>query len=191
MGIWSWLKGAFSKGGGPGADRGVFPELVMLIEDPIGINAKFIRDAVLDRLEVSLSVDEPGSSDFVTGEYPIFVIQYEGRLIQLKFMHIPYFDPAMRPFLNADPAPILRSVTDKRTLEAIGRHKGWIAVSLMRTPDDLRSEDPYVWIGNILFAFCGFETTAIIWPNQQQIRPWTDEMIDLFIDERPLDIFAK
>lgn len=176
MGIWSWLTGSDEgKPSRPTVDT--MPELVLLLEEPIMAGVKFVQGAVEHALNVSLPAGEPNSTEFVTGEFPIFFFQTDGKLLQIKFMPHTYFDPQVRPFVNGDPALLLRKVQKDPDLQAaVDAHKAWVSVSFMNAKGN---KDPYSYVARMIWAFAIADVAAIVWPIRNEIRPWNADMLDV------------
>src|SRR5262249_14785936 len=132
----------------------------------------------------------PDSTEFVVGEFPIFMLQFGGRLLQIKFMPMPYFDIRARPFVDCDPNGLVRTIQEPDLKAAFAKHKGWIAVSFMPAQGVSGKEDPYYYVGKLLSAFGLAPVTAIIWPARNVIRLWKLEMLDALEAGRPLELFG-
>lgn len=190
MGLWSWLKGSPPKAApAESAPEAEAPNLVLLLEEPIGANLKFVQDAAEHVLGVRLPHGVPDSTEFVTGDYPFFFLQTEGRLLQLKFMHRPYFDPKMRVFVSDDPDLLASRIQGDDLREAVARHRGWVSVWCMsnQAGDDA---DSYAFVGRMLSAFAMGDVTAIVWPARSEIRVWHDGMEETLKSGRPLEVFG-
>jgi hypothetical protein len=190
MGFWSRLTG-WAKKPVPPANvlGGRCPELVILLEEPLHVGIEFVRGAIQHGLGVLLPTGEPNSTEFVTGEFPIFFAQSEGRLLQLKFMPKPYFAAECRPFVNGDPNALRGTVQALGITGEVDRHRGWVSVSFMTAGSRPVGEDPYYYVGKVMSALAFGDVTAIIWPAQGQIRKWDLAMLDCLTAGTPLAIF--
>lgn len=165
-------------------------ELVLLLRDPIPMDAEFVRDAVLGAFSVSLPMDDPEAAEFVTGEYPIFFVQLRGRLLQVKSMPLPYFDPEARPFVTGDPDLLLREVRDPKLQKRIDRHRGWISVALMDQPKG--AGDGWAYVGKMLGAFGYFDARVLLRPDTGQMVCFEDHEMQEFLEGgEPLEIFNR
>jgi hypothetical protein len=169
---------------------GSVPELVLLLEEPLVFEAEFLQGAVLSAFRKSLPIGEPDSTEFVTGEFPVFFVQIKRRLLQIKSMPLPYFDADVRPFVNGDPEAILRGLQDPDLKEAVARHKAWISVALMNPDAEPEGKDPYRYPSRMLSAFGFEEIAAILLPAENEIRPWDFEMEDILWRGKGLKLFG-
>lgn len=165
------------------------PELVALLAEPLHVDVGFVQGAAQHGLGVDLPTDQPDSTEFVTGEFPIFFLQTAGRLLQIKFMPLPYFAEECRPFVNGDPHALARAIRTPDLKKAVKEHQGWLSVSLMNVDADAAAEDPYESVGKMMAALILVsEAVAIICPAENQIRPWDFDMLE-HLEGDPLAIF--
>jgi hypothetical protein len=192
VGVWSWMKSLTGQTERSPLDgKGEVPELVLLLDETLVVGVKFVQGAAQHALGVSLPTGEPDSTEFVTGESPIFFLQFGGRLLQIKIMPIPYFDKKVRPFVNGDPDRLAQTIQEPALKAAVARHQGWIAVSFMNAQAGNRAEDPYYHVGKMLSAFGMGEVAAIIWPARNAIRLWDVDMLEALEEGRPLELFGR
>jgi len=142
----------------------------------MNVTAEFVRGAVEHGLARCLPAARPDGDDFVTGEFPIFFVRATGRLLQLKFIPLPYFTAQCRPFVNGDPDVLSRAVRGRELKKAVRDHQAWIAVTLMNAHE---AEDGHLYVGAMMSALLVVaEPLAIVWPSENQIRLWDYEMLE-------------
>ena len=164
------------------------PELVAFLSEPMNVSAEFVRGAVEHGLVRRLPDIQPDGDDFVTGEFPIFFVRAVGRLLQLKFMPLPYFAEQCRPFVNGDPDLLAPAVRGRDLKKAVRDHQAWLAVSLMNSHE---AEDGYLYVGAMMSALLVVaEPLAIVWPSENQIRLWDYEMLEALDAGNPLRVFG-
>jgi hypothetical protein len=163
--------------------------LVILLEEPLNVGVEFVRGAIEHGLGVALPTGGPKSTEFVTGEFPVFFAQSEGRLFQLKFMPKPYFAPECKPFVNGDPNALRSTMQALDITGEVDRHRGWVSVWFMNASSRPVNEDPYYYVGKVMSALALGDVIAIIWPAQNQIRRWDFDMLDCLTAGTPLAIF--
>ena len=175
---------------GFGAGRTPLPELVALLSEPMHVGVEFVQGAVLHGLGVDLPIGESDSTEFVTGEFPIFFVQTAGRLLQLKFMPLPYFAEQCRPFVNGDPHALTRAIPTQELSSAVAEHQGWLAVSFMNPGAGSATAEAYEYVGKMMAALIIVsEAVALVWPAGGQIRPWDFELLESLENGDPLAIF--
>jgi hypothetical protein len=166
------------------------PQLVLLWAEPLVPTVQFVQGAVQHVMGLSLPMDDSHATEFVTGEFPIFFVQYSKRLLQLKFFETQYFDPMCRPFITYDPDSLQRKIQSPELREAIAEHQAWVGVACMNWWDKRAGNgDAYGDVGKMLSAFTHSDVRAVIWPNQAQIRLWDYEMSTVLFKGDPLQIF--
>jgi hypothetical protein len=169
------------------------PHLVLLMTKPIGLDVPQLRGIVKSRLGVVLPTGEPDATEFVTGEWPFFFVQFGGRHLQLKLIPKPYFDPFCLDVLGADPKILAEKIkADATQTEAVRKHGAWVSVSYMASLSG-EPEDPYHYVGKLLSAFGIFDDDihAILWPVRNEIRLWEMGMNDELEEGRPLELFQS
>src|SRR5262245_5879429 len=103
MGFWWWLTGGWSEKAPRKPESRALAELVLLMKEPLVVEAPFIQGAIQFAFEVSLPLGERDATEFVTGTWPIFFFQFGDRLMQIKTPAKPYFAAVSRPFTSGDP----------------------------------------------------------------------------------------
>lgn len=153
------------------------PELVALLAEPLNPSAEFVQGAVEHGLARHTGIDPNPSEDYVTGEFPVFFIRFAGRLLQAKFMPLPYFDEKCRPFVNGEPESLLREFRGRELKAAVKEHQAWISIALMNANE--QPEDAYTFVGGMLSALIIVaEPLAVIWPEKNRIRAWDYDMLE-------------
>jgi hypothetical protein len=188
MGFWTWLTGGGEKIRKQ-PDHKPLPELVLLLAEPLVVEATFIQGAIEHALGVSLSVGEGDDTEFVTGTWPIFFFQFGGRLMQIKLPAKPYFSAASRPFVSGDPDALLRTAREEGLGDEVAAHQGWIAVTYMNPPPP-DGEDPFWYVAKVLGAFAIADALAIIHPARGLISKWDDEMMEMLEEGDYASIFG-
>jgi uncharacterized protein YegJ (DUF2314 family) len=178
MKLWSRLKQFFA--GGKAAAEGPKespPCLVMLLRKPMGISTKFLEQMILAELGVDLRGDGPGRTEFVVGDSPIFMAQFDGRIFQIMSMPGRYFEKEDSPEL--------------RIRKALAEHQGWVSVTQMMEYPDAKPGDTYQYLGKMLsgFGICG-AALAIYWLNRQRIQLWHDDYVEILQGHDPLAVFS-
>ncbi len=159
----------------PPVEREVLPELVLLLAEPLIVDAAFLRSAYEDVLGLSLS----GGTDFVTGAFPFFMFQSEGVLVSVSLGDRQYGHPC---FHSAFPHHDLRAVQAPLGFFAgrrLAQHQGWVAACLLReqTPSSL---GPYVHVGRALcpFALQG-AAVGLVAPTMRRAALFSDDHAQL------------
>ena len=155
------------------------PELVLLLAAPLPFTVEFLQGAAVAAFGKVLPTDEPDAEEFVTGEYPIFFVQFKRQLLQVKSMFLPYFDPEVRPFVSGDPAGLLPSIRDPDFRKAVAAHKGWISVALMNPAVVPEGKDAYRLVSKLLSAFGFEEIVALLCPPREIVMPWDFDMQEI------------
>src|SRR5437764_5356204 len=86
------------------------PEIVLLLQDALAFELEFLQGVVQSAFRKTLPINEPDSTEFITGKFPIYFVQIKGRLLQIKAFPTPYFDPEVRPYVNGDPEALRRQL---------------------------------------------------------------------------------
>jgi hypothetical protein len=194
MGYLDWFRRRAEK---PKPDRpqqkkaGGYPELVLLMEEPLHVGVKFVQGAVEHAFRIALPTGTRDSTEFVTGDFPFFFVQFGGRLLQLKLLSFPYFSEKSAPFAAADPRPVLQQAREQGMDEVIDGHRAWIAVWFMNSTNPPGTDDPYSYVGRMLAAFAIGPTLAIVWPARNQIRQWSPDMLEALEAGEPLRLFGE
>jgi hypothetical protein len=212
MSIWSWFTGTAEKPSGHSPalpEDKEYYELVFLMKQAPHVGLEYVWGAVDHAFGVKLPVSEPDDSDdsdetddsddsrhedFLTGQWPIFMFQLQGRLFQLKFLPISYFDADALPLVPGDREAIGQKVADKELKRAIKKHQGLISVWLMNPNCPPGSLEPYADVGKMLASAAANDpdTYAIVWPARNEIRLWEDDEEEWAAMEsgRALDLFS-
>ena len=124
------------------------PELVLLMQEPLIVDAGFLRSAYQAVLDLKLNSD----TEFVIGEFPFFMFQTAGILVSVTMSDGRYGAAEYREaFPHHDLSAVQSSLgfLDRRR---IAKHQGWIGACLLREqqPSGL---DPYVHVGRALCPF--------------------------------------
>jgi hypothetical protein len=129
-------------------EKEVLPELVLLLTEPLVVDAGFLRSAY----EAVLGLSLEGGTEFVTGTFPFFMFQSAGILMSVSLGDDQYGDAELH---SAFPHHDLRAVQSSLGFLArrrLAKHRGWIGACLLREqqPSGL---DPYVHVGRALCPF--------------------------------------
>jgi hypothetical protein len=156
------------------------PELVVLLKTPQVISTRYLQEAVEHAFGVSLTTGEPQATEFVTGESPVFFVQFGGRLLQVIYSQHPYFDAICRPFTAGIPEALLRRAAAEGIGGDVQGCRGWIGVTFMATGQRPQGEDPYEYVARLLGALAAVEeeAVAVIWPARNEIRQYDGTMAD-------------
>jgi hypothetical protein len=186
----SWFKGGTKKPSAAPAPVGAkeWYELVFLLDEPLQVGVEFVRGAI----EHAFGVEFSGGAGaaFVTGEWPIFIYQLEGRMAQIKLLPRPYFDEKTVPIVPGDRRAILARVQDDELREAVREHQALVAVWQMHPAEPADRTAAYDHVGKMLAAFAPCpDVRAIVWPAGNAIRLWDDELEEALKGGAPLDLF--
>jgi hypothetical protein len=124
------------------------PELVLLMQEPLIVDAAFLRSAYQAVLDLKLD----GDPEFVTGQFPFFMFQNAGVLVSVTMRDGKFGVAEYREaFPHHDLSAVQTSLGffDRRR---IARHQGWIGACLLREAQP-GGFDPYVHVGRALCPF--------------------------------------
>jgi len=176
----------------PKEEETSFPELVILVNQEIPASDIFVQGAIEEVFGVKLPTEASDTStEFITGEFPIFTFQHKERLMQLKFIPDSYFAAKARPFASGNPDHIHAQVNTRQLQKAVKRHVMWVAASAVNWNDSIPEDEAYQFISRILSAFTIGITEAIIWPKKNAVRAWEDSMQGLLDQGKAIEIFTS
>lgn len=124
------------------------PELVLLMHEPLVVDADFLCSAYKEVLGLKLG----GDTEFVTGQFPYFMFQTNGVLVSVTLSDRIFGDPEYHEaFPHHDLSAIQKSLgfLDRRR---IAKHQGWIGACFLREQQP-SGIDPYVHVGRALCPF--------------------------------------
>jgi hypothetical protein len=125
-------------------------------------------------------------SPCLIGEWPIFNLSVQGEELQILFLRMSYFDRWAHRIVSGARNVIRRKARgDLRTV--LDEHAGMIKV--WHVSAETASPERYAAVGRMIAAFACSETWALLWPEQNEILLWEDDMEDVLAGGAPLDLF--
>jgi hypothetical protein len=189
----SWFKGWSKKPSAatPPVGAKEWYELVFLMDKTLHVAPEFVQGAIEHAFGVRIS-GKADSAGFVTGDWPVFIYQLQGRMCQIKCLPRPYFDQSTVQIVPGDRRAILARVQDDELKAAVREHQGLIAVWQMQPGEPGDRGDAYDHVGKMLAAFAPCpEVRAIVWPAGSAIRLWEDDLEETLKGGAPLDLFKQ
>ena len=117
--------------------------LVLLLKEPRELDAELLTQVVNDTFNLRITCGKKDSTEFVVGDGPMWIAQFQGQVFHILSAAKPYSD---------DPDTIAAEIGELRVREALAEHQGWLSVDLIHQYDEPAAKEPYWYIGKLLAA---------------------------------------
>lgn len=157
--------------------------LVLWLREP-----RFLDESILGRI-ASEAFDLPfndseDSGTFIVGKDNIYMMRVKGEIYHLHQWHRSYFD---------NPEEVAANLHELRRVEAVLRHRAWIAIDHMRVGDADTPVDVLSRIGSMAAALAAADddVVAVFHPASGRISPWDTSLRDKLNSSEPLTAFSE
>lgn len=190
MGLWDTIKKWLGISRSPGAatkdagdDEKPLISLVLLLREPRYLDQVVLTGIVNRAWGADLSSDNPDATEFVVGESPLFIIQYQGRQFLVNNFSHPYVE-------DVDAAA--QNIKELRLRKAFLEHRAWLSVDLLgESGGQEELQHIYGLIGRLTAALADTDCAALFSPATEQMIPYDPAVEEKLRGPDALEVFSS